>query len=210
MQRRLVALKALINFAQDGAFIEQLCQLGTVNRVYDILKENVRQDLKNAELETEEQSQVKLLAEGVFELVGGSSGDLQEATIMHCFLLLNNLSAIENGQKHILCLDNEKSQFIIVESLFAMFCYFNKNTAFDFVSNLMANIACLNEGRQWMLDNGMFEAISLQLLTKQPNTHRRKSLIQCLRHLSFEYEKYEARFLDKNVPRDLCKLLIDE
>ena len=129
---------------------------------------------------------------------------------MHCFLLLNNVSAVEAGQKHILCLDNEKSQCIIVESLFAMFCYFNKNTAFDFVSNLMANLACVSEGRKWMLDNGMFEAISLQLLTKQPNTHRRKSLIQCLRHLTFEYEQYEAKFLEKNVPRDLCKLLIDE
>lgn len=177
--------------------------------MYDVLKENVRTDLKNNELESEEQSKVKLLAEGVFELVG-SSGDSQEATIMHCFLLLNNVSAVENGQKHILCLDNEKSQFIIIESLFAMFCYFNKNTAFDFVSNLMANMACVQEGRTWMLDNGMFEAISLQLLTKQPNAHRRKSLIQCLRHMSFEYEKYEAKFLEKNVPRDLCKLLIDE
>jgi hypothetical protein len=76
MERRLVAMKALINFSQDGVFIEQLCQLGTLTRIWDVLKENVRTDLKNAELETEEQERVKLVGrEGVFELVG-STGDL--------------------------------------------------------------------------------------------------------------------------------------
>lgn len=35
-----------------------------------------------------------------------------------------------------------KFKYIIAESIFGMFCYFSKNTAFDFVSNIMANLAC--------------------------------------------------------------------
>ena len=35
---------------------------------------------------------------------------------MHCFLLLNNVSAIEAGQKHILSIEHEKTQYVIAES----------------------------------------------------------------------------------------------
>jgi hypothetical protein len=129
---------------------------------------------------------------------------------MHCFLLLNNVSAIEAGQKHILSIEHEKTQYVIAESLFAMFCYFNKNTAFDFIANLMANLACVEEGRNWMLTNKYFDVITMHLLTRQCNNHRRKSLITCIKNLSFEYEKYETKFLELNVPHDLAKLLINE
>lgn len=48
------------------------------------------------------------------------------------------------------------------------------------------------------------------MLTKPLNSHRRKYLIQCMRNLLFEYEAFEQKFLEMNVPRDLCKLLLDE
>ena len=119
--------------------------------------------------------------------------DKTETIIEYCFMTLSNLTATEEGQKHLLGLEH-KSKFIIVESVFGMFCYFSKNTAFDFVSNIMANLACLSEGRQFMIDNKYIEAMTVQMISKDLNKHRRKFLITCLRNLLFEYEKYQDKF----------------
>jgi len=103
-------------------------------------------------------------------------------------MLLSNLTSHEIGQKHLLGLDKDegnKSKFIITESIFGMFCYFSKNTIFDFVSNIMANLACLKEGRQFMIDNKYIDAIVVQMVTKYLNEHRRKYLMACLRNLLF-------------------------
>jgi len=61
-----------------------------------------------------------------------------------------------------------------------------------------------------MIENKYVEAIVIQLVDKGPNTHRREFLQACLRNLLFEYEKNEAKFLEMNVIRDVCKVLIDE
>lgn len=61
-----------------------------------------------------------------------------------------------------------------------------------------------------MIDNKYIEAIVVQLVDKSPNPHRREFLQACLRNLLFEYEKNEAKFLEMNVIRDVCKVLIDE
>ena len=58
-------------------------------------------------------------------------------------MLLSNITAIEDGQRHVLGLDgDEKYKFIVAESIFGMFCYFSKNNIFDFVANVMNNLAC--------------------------------------------------------------------
>ena len=124
---------------------------------------------------------------------------------------MSNITSHECGQKHVLGLEGDgKFQFIIAESIFGMFCYFSKNTAFDFVSNIMANLACLKEGRNFMIDHLYIEAIVIQMVTKYLNSHRRKYLIACIRNLLFEYKKYQEKFMNINVPRDICKVLIDE
>ena len=81
-----------------------------------------------------------------------------------CFMLLSNVTAHEVGQKHVLGIpetgtEEGKFQFIIAESIFGMFCYFSKNTSFDFVANIMANLACLKEGRNFMIDHLYLEAM---------------------------------------------------
>jgi len=102
-------------------------------------------------------------------------------------MFLNNLTAIEHGQRHVLGIEGEaKFKFIIAETIFGMFCYFTKNTIFDFVANIMANLACLNEGRKFMIDNKYIEAIVVQMVTKYLSQHRRKYLMTCLRNLLFE------------------------
>jgi hypothetical protein len=128
-------------------------------------------------------------------------------------MLLSNLTAHECGQRHLLGIDEEgngKFKFIIAESIFGMFCYFTKNTVFDFVSNVLANLACLSEGRKFMIENKYIEAIVIQMVTKYLNDHRRKYLMACLRNLFFDYEEHEEKFHSMGVPRDICKLLIDE
>ena len=126
-------------------------------------------------------------------------------------MFLSNLTAIEVGQQHLLGINGDgKFKFIIAESIFGMFCYFQKNTSFDFVSNIMANLACCEDGRKFMIEHQYIEAIVVNMVTKYLNAHRRKYLMACLRNLFFEYQEYEQKFLDMNVPRDICKLLIDE
>jgi Domain of unknown function (DUF383) len=126
-------------------------------------------------------------------------------------MLLSNLSATSEGQRHLAGLDGDaKVKFVIVESIFGMACYFSKNKAFDFASNVMANLACQEEVRQFMVEQKFIEAIVVQIVTKYLPAHRRKYLMQCLRNLLFEYSSFEDKFLLMNVPRDVCKVLIDE
>jgi hypothetical protein len=75
-------------------------------------------------------------------------------------MLLSNITSIDDGQWHLLGLDgDDKYKFIIAESIFGMFCYFSKNNIFDFVSNIMNNLACQADGRKFMIDNNYIEAI---------------------------------------------------
>lgn len=174
-----------------------MCELNATQRVYELLKEVVKQDLQNSH---EEKTGVKMqLSENVFELVkrepkiDETTGklmeeDTQELCIEYCFMFLSNLTAIEDGQKHLLGINGEgKYKFIVAESIFGMFCYFQKNTSFDFVSNIMANLACCEDGRKFMIEHQYIEAIVVNMVTKYLNAHRRKYLMSCLRNLFFEY-----------------------
>ena len=126
-------------------------------------------------------------------------------------MFLSNVTALEEGQEHVLGVQGDaKFKFIIAESIFGMFCYFSKNKSFDFVSNIMANLACLEEGRNFMIEHKYIEAIVVQIVTKYLNSHRKMYLLHCLRNIFFEYQAHEEKFLEMNVPRDICKVLIDE
>jgi hypothetical protein len=59
------ALKCLINLTQSNYFVTELCSLNVAHRVYDLLKEHVRQDLK---AESTNQEAVRF-NQGVFEIV---------------------------------------------------------------------------------------------------------------------------------------------
>mmetsp|Transcript_42332 Transcript_42332/g.64943 ORF Transcript_42332/g.64943 Transcript_42332/m.64943 type:complete len:232 (+) Transcript_42332:436-1131(+) len=132
-----------------------------------------------------------------------------EQLIEHAFMFLSNLTAIEEGQKHILGIEGEY-KYIVTESIFGMFCYFSKNKSFDFVSNIISNLACLEEGRKYMIEHKYIEAIVIQIVAKDLNSHRKQFLLSCLRNLFFEYQEFEEKFLEMNVPRDICKVIIDE
>jgi hypothetical protein len=118
-----LALKCLINFSADMTNVREMCKYNIATRLYDVLKENVRQDLKN---EVENTSDTKgsakeNQAEGIFELVRDiridpKTGkmveqDRQEQIIECCFMLLSNITAHECGQKHVLGIEKEGSKF---------------------------------------------------------------------------------------------------
>jgi hypothetical protein len=51
-----LALKCLINFSEDMTNVRHMCKYNIAARLYDVLKENVRQDLKNDVGSTADQS----------------------------------------------------------------------------------------------------------------------------------------------------------
>ena len=64
-------------------------------------------------------------------------------------MLLNNVTVDEDGQKHLI--GEGKTQGLILDNLFGMFCYFLKSNIFDFVSNILANVTTIKEGRDLVL-----------------------------------------------------------
>ena len=105
-----------------------------------MLKQYVKQDLGNETTTGESNSAALKEGEGVFELnnkdfkVDSETGKVlkiaaNEQLIEFSFMLMSNFTADEAGQKHLVGLEgDEKHRFIILESIFGMFCYFNKNT----------------------------------------------------------------------------------
>ena len=61
-----------------------------------------------------------------------------------------------------------------------------------------------------MVEHKYIQVIVQQMIKQNLNDHRRKFLISCLRNLLFDVETYEEQFLDLGVPKDICKVLIDE
>ena len=109
-------------------------------------------------------------------------------------MLLTNLTILENGQKHLL--GEGKTKGSILENIVGMFNFFKTNHTFDFVSNILANVSALKEGRRFIIEQNLIKQV-LDLLLDRTNTneHRRKQLLACLRNLCFEYEDYEADFV---------------
>jgi hypothetical protein len=92
-----------------------------------------------------------------------------------------------------------------------MFCFFLKSNIFDFVSNVLANITAIKEGRDLLLSTDspsmMFAKIVDMLRWQKVNNHRRQHLLECLRNLTFEYEPQEAKYLECNFVKELGHML---
>jgi len=136
-----------------------------------LLKDTVKQDLTNSDSAATGNSALLHTGQGAFEIVkkdlkvNEETGevhkvDISEQVIELSFMLVSNFTTTDAGQRHMLGIEGDgKYKFIIAESLFGMFCYFSNNSIFDFVANIMANLACLKEGREFMVNNKYIEAI---------------------------------------------------
>ena len=92
-----------------------------------------------------------------------------------------------------------------------MFCFFLKSGIFDFISNVLANVSGLKEGREVIIDQcEMMPKIVDMLRYEKVNSHRRTHLFDCLRNLAFEYEVQEARFLSTGLVQELTHMLTIE
>ena len=65
-------------------------------------------------------------------------------------MLYTNLTILEDGQKHLL--GEGKTKGAIIENLVGMFNYFKTNPTFDFVSNILANVSALKDGRKFIIE----------------------------------------------------------
>lgn len=202
-------LQILINLAQDKAFIEECIALNVGRRIFDWLMKNVKQDTsgENAgssaqiveDQKTEEGGTTK-----VYEVNAQFAGPIQCA-----FMFLTNLTIVDQGQTHLL--GEGKTKGAIIENLFGMFNYFKQNPTFDFIANILANISALKLGRKFLIENNMVGPLAdLALDREKTNDHRRKQLLACLRNVCFEYEDYEADFVQLDLVKKLSKLLVQE
>ena len=69
-----------------------------------------------------------------------------------------------------------------------MFQYFKGNPEFDFVANILANVAGFKDGRLYMLKNKFYRQIVELMKSGTINNHRMCHLAHCVRNLTFEYE----------------------
>lgn len=107
---------------------------------------------------------------------------------------MTNLTILEEGQIHVM--GEGKTKGAIIENITGMFAFFKTNPTFDFVSNILANISALKDGRKFIIEQGLLkQIIDVVLLKDTTNAHRRKQLLACLRNCCFEYEDYEADFV---------------
>lgn len=127
-------------------------------------------------------------------------------------MLLNNVTVDEEGQKHLI--GEGKLKGLILDNLFGMFCFFLKSNNFDFVSNILANVTALKDGRDLVLQGDspamIFPKIVDMLRWQKVNNHRRQHLLECLRNLAFEYEAQEAKFVECNLLKELSHMLAQE
>lgn len=84
-----------------------------------------------------------------------------------------------------------KTKGLVLDNLFGMFCFFLKSGVFDFISNILANVSSLKEGRELFITNEMFPKIVDMLLHNKVNAHRHQHLLDCLRNVAFEYDTME-------------------
>lgn len=138
-------------------------------------------------------------------------GDSQAAfeDIELCLMLLTNVTISEEGQRHLI--GDGFKRGIILDNLFGMFCFFLKSGIFDFISNILANVSALKEGREVIIDQcDMMPKIIDMLRYEKVNSHRRTHLFDCLRNLAFEYEPQESRFISSGFVKEIAYLLAFE
>ena len=123
-------------------------------------------------------------------------------------MILTNLTVSEEGQKHLI--GDLKTKGLILDNLFSMFCYFLKNPMFDFISNIVANVTAMKEGREVVIEYAMMPKILDILRYDKVNAHRRKHLIEALRNVAFEYEGMEGKFLESGLVKEVAHVLSNE
>lgn len=201
-------LQCLINFSVDPNYQRELISLNVGGRVFDFLKEHVQMNMKIEDTshaaynEEDKVYEIRQLA-----LKKNDSLAVYDS-IELCCMLLCNITVGEDGQKHLI--GEARTKGLILDNLFGMFCYFLKSGIFDFISNTLANVTALKEGRDIVMEKDMFAKIVDMVRWEKVNTHRRKHLIECLRNVAFGYEAFEQKFIEFGLISQLAHILSNE
>jgi hypothetical protein len=131
--------------------VEKLVELNVGRRVFEYLMHNVKPSSSSIRTVNAAIVKVKQTEEGgefaIYEIKAGQANSIQGAV-----MLLSNTSQTESGQIHLLGSD-AKTRGAILENLVGMFTYFRTSEMFDFVSNILANVSSMKEGRCWMIEH---------------------------------------------------------
>ena len=103
-------------------------------------------------------------------------------------MILTNLTITEAGQKKFLAYENKSQKGLLFMKFLDYFFKFIYNTDFNFCSNIIANISSLKEGREVILENGLF-SIFISNFDKL-NNFQLLNVLRLVRNIGFEYEKY--------------------
>jgi hypothetical protein len=95
-----------------------------------------------------------------------------------------------------------------------MFQYFSTRPEFDFVANILSNLSSLKEGRKHLIEDGVFKKVvsmvkEMVKASPKSNEQRLKHLLECIRNCCFEYESYEADFVQDGLLDALTVILIN-
>eukprot|EP00347_Sterkiella_histriomuscorum_P020667 403336931 len=193
----------LINFSHDNYYKKDLIKLNVAGRVFDFLKENVKMDMK-----ADEKTSAQFLENDNAYIIRDATDNEVPTAIEYLIMLLSNITVNEVGQKYLL--GSGATQGAILDNLFGMFCFFTKHGSFDFVSNILANLSAIKEGRDYMLRNKMLAKIIEFLKFERVNQHRRAHLIETMRNIAFEYEIEEKFFSQIHLVQDCVQMLVAE
>lgn len=201
--------QCLINFSTDPDYQKDLIKLNVGGRIFDFLKDHVQMNMKAVEdsghaafIEDKKIYEIRALT-----LAKNDSQGVYDS-IELCLMLLTNVTVSEEGQKHLI--GEGRTKGLILDNLFGMFCFFLKSGIFDFISNILANVTALKEGRDVVNDFKMLPKIVDMLRWEKVSIHRRKHLLDCLRNVAFGYEALESQFVELKLTKELGHLLAIE
>lgn len=203
-----LSLQLLTNLCQDKPFVLQAVSLNVARRIFEFLMRNVTKDTGKSESAG---SQAVFNEDALsYDVEGKFVQSIQLA-----FMLISNVTMVEEGQRHVLGLDGDpKLKGAIIENFFGMFHYFADKPEFDFMANVLANVSAHKEGRETLIEEGMLTKIVEMVKTQAKrgqlaNAQRLKHLLECTRNCCFEYEKYEKDFQQSDLLDQLFIILIN-
>lgn len=183
-------------------------ELNAARKVFEFLMHNVKPSSSSVRAMNAQIVKEKMTEDGavhdIYEIAAGQANSIQ-ASVM----FLSNISMNPLGAEHILGKDQQKGA--ILDNLFGMFSFFKTTEMFDFVANIYANVSSSKPGRCWMIENvSTLTSILSNLDDVNSSKHRMKHLIETVRNICFEYEKYEKDFQQFNLIMRICKVLVKE
>lgn len=218
IENKDVILQILINFSSNEKYIPSFIKINIFHRIITILFNLFKLSLPKTEAVDDPNdiiisSDKNLVDKGQIMNVqlqfdkyvlnsnnlidNKDNKELQNESLINLyFMLMTNLTSFEVGQMKFLDIDNDNIKGILFFKLLDKFFEYAHHNAFNFFSNVIANVSSLKAGREIVLENKIFKIFLIQL--DKMNNMKIMNMLRFFRNCSFEYEKYESQLLERN------------